>query len=356
MAAVIALDAMGGDQAPGPEVAGAVAAVRDHGARVLLLGDEPRLRRELSRLRAAGLGIPIRHCSEVIAMADAPGQAVRGKRDSSMRVAFELLRQGAADAVVSAGNSGAMLACGLLVLGRIAGVERPGILTTFPTLRSGPCALLDMGANVECKASHLAQFAVLGATFARLQKGARPAVGLLSNGAEESKGTELLREAHELLRRPVERDFDYVGFVEGDDIFCYQRHSPRPGGLDVVVTDGFTGNVLLKTAEGAARLIAGLFQERLRAALIYRLGALLMRPALLRMKRLLDVESRGGAVLLGVSGTVVICHGRSSARAVESAILLAQREAEAGMAPALAQAIARHRPLWERAAEQKENA
>ncbi len=358
MATLIAVDAMGGDDAPGPEVAGAVAAVRRHGIQVLLLGDEPRLRRQLDRLRAVHRDlpdIPIRHCSEVITMTDAPGQAARKKRDSSMRVAFDLLKSDEAQAVVSAGNSGAMLACGLLSLGRISGVERPGIVVTFPTLVPGhQCALLDTGANVECKASQLAQFAVLGATFARLQKGVflpghRPRVGLLSNGEEQVKGTDLLRQAHALLAAG-DKDFEYLGYVEGRDLFSGGHGGPDgalgPGRVDVVVTDGFTGNVALKTAEGTARLLTELFSREVRGSLRARLGALLMRPVLRRLSRLIDVERRGGAVLLGVRGVVIICHGRSSARAIESAIQLAKEQVDAGSLPALSAAIDRHRTLW----------
>ncbi len=337
---------MGGDDAPGPEVAGAVAAVREDGARVILLGDEPRLRGQLARLRALGgdvPDIPIRHCSESITMTDHPGQAVRKKRDSSMRVAFELVKRGEAQAVVSAGNSGAMLACGLLFLGRIPGVERPGIVVNFPTLRPGhQCALIDTGANVDCKPVQLLQFAVLGATFASLSWPAlparRPRVGLLSNGEESIKGTELSREAHSLLGRDTPRDFDYVGYVEGRDLFA--------GATDVVVSDGFTGNVALKTAEGTAHLLVETFKRAVRGSLRARLGAYLMRPMLRGLSRLFDVERRGGAVLLGVAGVVILCHGRAGERAVHSAILLARQQAEAGVQPALSAAIARHRPLW----------
>jgi glycerol-3-phosphate acyltransferase PlsX len=351
---IVAVDAMGGDDAPGPEVAGAIRAMKEHRARVLLVGDERRLRDEIRRQGAAHLDLPIYHASEVITMHDHPGQAVRQKRDASMRVAFDLVRRGQAQAVVGCGNSGAMLACGLFVLGRLPGVERPGIVLTFPTLsrggQVGQCALLDMGANVEVKALHLCQFAALGATFARLHNPARsrPLLGLLANGEEESKGTEVLREAHARLSRDVPRDFEYVGFVEGRDIYQFHRRGhPLCGGtLDVVVTDGFTGNVLLKTAEGAAHFLADLFRQRVRASLLARLGALLMLPALRAMKQVVDIERRGGALLIGVDGVVIICHGRSSPRAIASAIALAKEQGEAGMAPALTAAIARHEALW----------
>jgi glycerol-3-phosphate acyltransferase PlsX len=335
-------------------VAGAVEAVRKRGARIILLGDEPLLRAELQRLHATDLDIPIRHCTEVITMRDHPGTAARSKRDSSMRVAFELVRKGEAQAVVSAGNSGAMLACGLLVLRRVRGLDRPGIAVTMPRLRRtsgaaapdiGQCLLLDTGANVEVKPQTLAQFAVLGATFARLRHiadGPRPRVGLLANGEEESKGTLLLRETHALLSANPSDDFEYVGFVEGRDLFLWTRAG---SGVDVVVTDGFTGNVVLKTAEGAGRFIAELLRAEVKRSWLAQLGALLMRPALRSLKQVVDVEARGGAPLLGVDGVVIICHGRSSARAIARAIEVAEEHVNAGLLPALQRAVAQNRAL-----------
>lgn len=351
---------MGGDAAPGPEVAGAVDAVRSHGSRVVLVGNEPLLRQELVRLGAASLAIPIRHCTEVITMHDHPGQAVRGKRDSSLRVAFEMVRRGEADAVVSAGNSGAVLACGLLILRRLKGLDRPGIAAALPTLERGPdgairgvgqCLLLDTGANVDVKPFTLAQFAVLGATFARLRFAsprARPRVGLLANGEEASKGTQVLRDAHALLSQAQSPDFEYVGFVEGRDLFQFQRPGDpqRAGGaLDVMVTDGFTGNVVLKTAEGAGRFLAEFLRMEVTRSLLAQLGALLMRPVLRSLKQVVDVDGRGGAPLLGVDGVAIICHGRSSARAIARAIAVAEEHVAAGLLPALQQAIAAHRGL-----------
>jgi glycerol-3-phosphate acyltransferase PlsX len=352
----IALDAMGGDAAPTPEVAGAVAALRTRGSRVLLLGDEARLREELRRIGASESDVPIRHCAEVITMDDHPGQAVRKKRDASMRVAFELLKSGQAQAVVSAGNSGAMLACGLFILGRLKGLDRPGIAVTLPTLETGPtgrrvgqCLLMDTGANVECKPQTLAQFAVLGTSCVRvrgLTPRARPRVGLLANGEEPSKGTKLLREAHQLLQEAASPAFEYVGFVEGRDLFQWSRGTPEGAGLDVVVTDGFTGNVVLKTSEGAGRFLSDLIRTEVQRSLLAKLGALLMRPALSALKRVVDVEGRGGAPLLGVNGVVIICHGRSSARAIARAIEVAEENVAAGLLPAMAEAILNHTSLF----------
>lgn len=358
MAAVIAIDAMGGDSAPGPEVAGAVQSVRASGSRVILVGDESRLRLELAKLEAQDLNIPIRHCSQVITMHDHPGQAVRAKRDSSMRVAFELVKRGEAHAIVSAGNSGAMLACGLLVLHRLKGLDRPGIAVTLPTLerrsgslpKLGQCLLLDTGANVECKPQTLAQFAVLGATFTRLRKlqpKQLPRVGLLANGEEDSKGTQLLRDAHVLLKNAQSSDFEFIGFVEGRDIFQWSRTggSGDGSGVDVVVTDGFTGNVVLKTAEGAGRFLAEVLRMEVKRSWLAQAGALLMWPALRALKQVVDIEGRGGAPLLGIDGVAIICHGRSSARAIQRAIEVAEEQVTAGLTPAMQDAIQKHRSL-----------
>ena len=367
---------MGGDDAPGPEVAGAVAAARARGTKVVLLGDEARMRHELRRIGGTEHDVSLRHCSQVITMDDHPGQAVRKKRDASMRVAFEMVKRGEAQAVVSAGNSGAMLACGLFILGRIKGVDRPGIAVTLPTLESvgiarapriGQCVVLDTGANIDCKPITLAQFAVLGSTYAAIREltpRARPRVGLLANGEEASKGTPLLRDAHHILSHADSHQFDYAGFVEGRDIFQGIKRGPAshstPGpaglspalaqGLDVVVTDGFTGNVLLKTAEGAGRFLADLLKAEVMRSWLVKLGALLMRPALLQLKRIVDVEARGGAPLLGVNGVAIICHGRSGPRAIARAIEVAEEQVAAGLLPALTQAIATHRNTFEQLA------
>ena len=337
----IALDVMGGDDAPGPELAGAVAAAREGLARIILVGDEGRIRAGLAALRATDLpALSVRHAAEVITMDDHPAQAARGKKDSSMRVAFELVKRGEAAAVVSAGNSGAMMACGLFVLRRVHELDRPGVCTTFPT-RAGVCALIDMGANVDVKPLTLAQFGVLGATYVRLLHGvARPRVGLLSNGTEDTKGTEILRGALAILRGSAA--FDFRGFVEGRDIFS--------GDLDVVITDGFTGNVVLKTAEGAASLIMKLVKEEVLASPIRKLGALLLSGAFKALGRRLDYAEHGGAPLLGVQGNVVLCHGGSNEKAIKNGIKMAARLASAGLVDAVKVALAESAPLWEKAA------
>jgi len=260
-----------------------------------------------------------------------------------MRVCFDLVKAGEADAVVSAGNSGAMMACGLFVLGRLPGVERPAIVTTFPT-KAGECALLDMGANIDPKPTVLAQFAVLGSVYARLLHGkSKPRVGLLSNGSEDHKGTPLTRDAHQLLSRrdPAgDADFSYVGYVEGRDIFR--------GEVDVVVTDGFTGNVVLKSVEGAAEAILDMVREEVaRSGLLSKLGAALMTGALKRLRRRTDYAEHGGAPLLGVDGVALICHGGSNAMAMKNAVFVADRFAQMGLRAELTAAVARHNALWD---------
>jgi glycerol-3-phosphate acyltransferase PlsX len=336
---VVAVDAMGGDHAPGPEVEGAVAAVREGLAEVILVGDEPRLKRELARIGGAPKGLRLCHASEVITMEDHPGAAARSKKDSSMRVAFERVKSGEAHAVVSAGNSGAMLACGLFVLKRLPGVERPAIVTTFPS-RKGVCALLDMGANVDCRPSTLAQFAVLGTVYARvLHQKPRPRVALLSNGGEAQKGTELTRGAHKLLSAALaDKGFEYRGYVEGHEIF--------DGEIDVVVTDGFTGNVMLKTSEGVSSLVLELVREEVMRTRLGKLGASLLRGAFTRLKKKLDYAEHGGAPLVGVDGVAILAHGGSNAKAIKNAVRVAAGFADAALPRAIAEAVAAHAPLW----------
>ncbi len=340
----VALDAMGGDRAPVAEVEAALQIVRENIAEVALVGDEPRLKSELNRLGAKTppTGLTLHHAPDVIAMDDHPALAAKGKKNSSMRVAFDLVQSGQAEAVVSAGNSGAMLACGLLVLKRIRGLDRPAILTTFPTVKE-VCALLDMGANVECKPQNLAQFAVLGATFARLRHGkSRPKVALLSNGSEASKGTELTRAAHALLSActVAEPDFQYCGYVEGHELFS--------GDLDVVVTDGFTGNIVLKTAEGASAAAFQLLRKEILATRTGQLGGRILKGTFQNLKKKLDYDEHGGAPLVGVSGVAVICHGRSSVKAIKNGVQVAVGLVNVGLQAAIASAFAKHAPLWEK--------
>jgi len=263
-------------------------------------------------------------------MHDHPGSVFRAKPDSSMRVAVELARAGTADAVVSAGHSGAMLATCLFVLGRLPGVERPAIVTVLPT-PSGPLVLCDSGANVEPKASQLAQFGLIGAAYDRIVHGnARPRLGLLSNGSEPGKGTALTREAHALLAA-ASGEHEFVGYVEGSDLFN--------GVVDVIATDGFTGNIVLKTCEGIAEGMFGLVRQELERTPLARLGSALVAPALRGLAKRIDYTEIGGALLAGVARPAVIAHGRSDAAAIASAIRAAARFAEQQLPDHLAAAL-----------------
>jgi len=341
----IAVDAMGSAGAPRVEVDGVLAALASGSLDVVLVGDEPRLRQALG---AAGPAAPleriqIRHAPDTVGMDEAPAIAFRHKKASSLRVCFDLAKSGEVDAVVSAGNSGALMAGALIVLGRIGAVERPAIATTFPT-GSGQCALLDMGANVDLRPSVLAQFAVLGATYARLRhRKPRPRVGILSNGTEEQKGTVLTREAYKLLSRTSSKgataEFDFLGYVEGRDIF--------KGTADVVVTDGFTGNVLLKGCDGLVEWISeAVKDEVVRGSLAEKLGAWLMRPALRRFRQRSDYAETGGAPLIGVDGVVIVCHGGSDARAIKNAVISASEYAKLELRKEIARSMALHGYLW----------
>jgi glycerol-3-phosphate acyltransferase PlsX len=347
----IAVDAMGGDHAPGPEVSGAVAAVRKGDVRVLLVGDRARLREELAAHGAESESrIAVVHASQVVAMSDSPAQAYRQKTDSSLRVAFNLVKEGRAQALVSAGNSGAVLAHSLFLLKRLPNVERPGIVTVFPT-PTGRLVLCDMGANVEVKPTMLAQFGILAAHYDRIEHNhPRPRVGLLSNGTEESKGTELTRSAHEILRAAAENpeaQFDYLGYVEGSEIFS--------GHVDVVATDGFTGNVVLKTAEGVAEAVMRMVKRALTSGFTTRMGAALVKPALLALRDSLHYSEAGGALLAGVRGVTTICHGKSDAIAMRNAITASDRFVRADLVGHLAKALSQHKLLWEETEDASED-
>jgi glycerol-3-phosphate acyltransferase PlsX len=322
---------MGGDHAPAAAVEGAVLFARElvqH--QVVLVGDEARVR---PLLKGAPLpNLELRHASEVVGMEDA-ATSIRAKRDSSLRVCFELMKAGDVQAVVSAGHSGAVMAGALLVLGRLRGVERPAIAALLPALKGGGrCLLLDAGANVECRPSQLAQFAVMGEAYVRAMLGVgRPRVALLSNGEEPSKGTSLTREAYRLLSKS---DLRFVGYVEGKDIFS--------GDVEVVVTDGFTGNVVLKTSEGTATAVAGLLRSAIeKAGVGEKLGALLLGPTLAGLKKVVDYAEYGGAPLLGVEGVGIVAHGRSSPKAIKNALRAALQTAEARGHPALRESMGR---------------
>lgn len=329
----VVVDAFGSDRAPGPEVAGALKAVRaaPGALEVVLVGDAARLAATLERLgRAPSDAITVVHAGEVVTMDDHPAQVFRAKPDSSMRVAVTQVAEGKGDAVVSAGNSGAMLGCALFVMGRLPGIERPAIVTVLPT-PTGPLVLCDAGGNVEPKASHLAQFGVIAAAYDHAVHGReRPRVGLLSNGSEPGKGTALTREAHALLSA-MRGAFHYVGYVEGSELFR--------GAIDCIATDGFTGNVVLKTCEGIAEGMFGLVRQELEKTPLARLGSALVAPALRGVAKRIDYTEIGGALLAGVTRPAVIAHGRSDANAIASAIRAAAQFAQRALPEQLARAI-----------------
>lgn len=309
MSVKIAVDAMGGDNSPAAEVAGAVAACRNWGCQVILVGDTEKIQEELGKHQTDGLALEVYHASEVVGMHDSASDAVRKKKDSSIRVAFDLAKQGSAAAVVSAGNSGATMAAGMFVFGRVKGVERPAIGTSLPNLND-QTMVLDMGANVDCKPSHLYQFAVMGSVYVEHLVGkTHPRVGLLSNGAEEKKGNDLTRDAHQLLKGS---HLNYLGYVEGGDVYN--------GSVDVVVCDGFVGNVLLKVSEGLAVAIGTMLKREIESRFLAKIGYLLSRPAFEAFKQKINPAEYGGAPLLGIAGTGIICHGSSDPVAISIAI------------------------------------
>jgi glycerol-3-phosphate acyltransferase PlsX len=309
----IALDAMGGDHAPRTEVEGAILAARELGVRVLLVGIEEAVRQELAKHRQRSLPIEIVHASEVITMRDSPSQAFRKKRDSSVHVAAKLVRSGQAEGMVSAGNTGAVMATARFVLGTLPSVDRPALAAPFPTSRGGVSVLLDVGANVDSKATQIEQFAIMGEIYYRAIFGTRrPRVALLSIGEEEMKGNELTREAYERLKKT---SLNFTGNVEGRDVFA--------GNVDVIVCDGFIGNIALKISEGLVEHIGVLLKKALLSSLSSQVGYVLSRKAFQEFKKKIDYSEYGGAPLLGVRGITIIGHGRSNANAIKNAIRIA---------------------------------
>jgi glycerol-3-phosphate acyltransferase PlsX len=318
----IALDAVGSDKAPEPEVRGAILACRSLPVRVHLVGPEPELRDLLDEhLENEDLPIVIHHASERIGMDEKAAHAVRSKKDSSMRVGLKLVREGKVAGFVTAGNTGAAMATAKMVLGALPGVDRPALATPMPTSKGNhPCVLLDVGANVDCKAHNLEQFAVMGEMYSRtVFKVDRPRVGLLSIGEEETKGNDLTRESFPLLKAlPIH----FIGNVEGRDIFN--------GHADVIVCDGFVGNVALKTSEGIGRFVRDVLRESLTRTVTAKVGALLSRQAFNDFRRRLDYTEYGGAILLGVRGVCIIGHGSSNDNAIYNGIRVAAEFAKAG--------------------------
>ncbi len=342
----IAVDAMGGDHAPVAEVEGALQAAHELKVGVVLVGPEdrivpelerhgykyhPKSRRVYSEQPAKRLPIEIVHASEFITMDEPVAQAVRRKKDASIRVAARLVRDGKAQGLVSAGNTGAVMATSKLVIGTLSAVDRPALSAVFPTLGEHGCVLLDVGANAECKPEQLREFAIMGSMYSQIILGVKkPKVGLMSIGEEEIKGNELTKEAGKLLR---EAPLNFIGNVEGRDIYT--------GEVDVIVCDGFTGNVILKTSEGLIAAIMGLLKTELGQTLMTQAGALLSRGAFQSVKRKLDYSEFGGAPLLGTKQIVVICHGSSNAKAIKNAIRVAKEFYEGKLNEHIEQSIAK---------------
>ncbi len=323
----IALDAMGGDHGAAILVEGAVAAARDLGTEIVLVGRSGLLNSELKNAGGTGLPITIQDASQVVGMEESPAESVRKKKDSSVRVAFDLVKRGRADAVVSAGNSGATLATAMFTLGRIKGV-RPAIATLVPTLR-GQSLIIDVGANVDCRPHHLLQFGIMGSLFVReVNRKNVPSVGLLSIGEEGSKGNQQVKKAFDLL---AGSDLNFVGNVEGRDIFR--------GEVDVVVCDGFVGNICLKLSEGLAEAILTMLKSELGGSILASMGYGLARKAFRRFKKRVDYSEIGGAPLLGIKGIAIICHGSSSPKAVRNAIAVAHNLAALDLAGKLETSI-----------------
>lgn len=313
----IALDAMGGDHGVGVTVPAALATLKHQSAlKLILVGQREAIEAEIARRRAAPADrLVIHHASEIVGMDEAPAQVLRNKKDSSMRVAINLVKDGMAQAAVSAGNTGALMATARFVLKTLPGIDRPAIITTLPTMHDH-VHVLDLGANVDCTPEQLLQFAVMGSILVgAVENKPRPRVGLLNIGEEDIKGNEIVKKTNELLRASP---LNYAGFVEGDEIYT--------GDLDVIVCDGFVGNVMLKTSEGLARMITHFMKQEFRRNLLTKLSALLALPVLHAFKKRVDPRRYNGATLIGLNGTVIKSHGGADALAFEHAILEALAE------------------------------
>ncbi len=311
----IVLDAMGGDRIPETPIEGAIEAleVLDGAFEIILVGDRERIERELETHRFFSPRLSVEHASQIVGMSEPPAQVLKKKKDSSISVGLKLQKEGKADAFISAGNTGAVMAQSLLTLGRIKGITRPAIMTIFPTMRD-PCIVLDVGANVDSKPIHLLHFAVMGHVYAReFLDRPNPKIGLLSIGEEPAKGDELTVSTHALLKGSK---LNFIGNVEGRDII--------QGVADIVVCDGFVGNVILKLSESVIYLVMSMIKSATSVSPVRRLGALLMKPTFDVLKKNLNYEEYGGAPLLGIDGVSIICHGGSSPKAIRNAIQTAR--------------------------------
>lgn len=326
---IIAVDAMGGDFGPSVVVPGAIDAARLHDLHVLLAGDTPKVEAELAKLDLANVHFDIVQADDVVHMNEKPSDILRRKKNASIQVACRLVKDGKADAVVSAGHSGATVACGMFIMGRLPGVERPALAALLPTEKN-PVVVLDAGANVDCRPYHLFQFGLMGDAFARDLLGyAAPRVSLLSIGEEEGKGNSQVKEAYELLK--LAQNLNFVGNAEGRDIFT--------GDIDVVVCDGFVGNVVVKMSEGLASALVRMLKRLFTSGFLPALGGMLAKGAFKKFATTIDYAEYGGAPLLGLQGLAIVCHGRSSARAMQNAIKMAGTFVRKGTNDRLAETI-----------------
>jgi len=337
----IVVDAMGSDQFPVPDVEGAVMAAREYEVEIVLVGKEEAVRPALAAQNTDGLKVTLKHAPEMLTMEDkGMALALKAKRKeakTSIAVGIDLVKNGEADAFVTAGNTGACVAVAYFRLGMIPGVERPALAPPFPT-KKGMCIVLDVGANPDCKPENLMQFAVMGAVYAERVRGVKkPKVGLLSNGEEPGKGNQLVKDAYPMLEAS---GLNFIGNVEGKEVFG--------GEADVVVTDGFTGNVLLKSSEAVAKLILDTVREKIQnGSPAAKFGGMLVRPTLRSMRQMLDPSEEGAAPLLGVNGLVFIGHGRSDASAIKNAVRVAKQAVEANVLTTIRDEIARRVPETE---------
>lgn len=324
----IALDAMGTDDHPAPEIEAVAQALDTWHEPILLVGPKERLGALLAARGISKTHVEIVHAPTVLEMTDKPAEAARAKPDSSMAVGMRLLKEGRADALVTCGNTGGALATAIFGLGRIRGMKRPALAAVFP-VRQGSAVVLDIGANTDCKAEYLVQFAIIGGVYAEKVLGRRsPTVGLLSNGEEAGKGNQLIKDSHALLEKS---DLNYLGNIEPKEVYA--------GGVDVVISDGFVGNVFLKTSEAVAALLVELIGEEIRRQPLTSLGGILARPAFRRVRDILDPAEYGAGILLGVDGLVFIGHGRSQAKAVFHSIRVARQAVGSDLLAAMQAAI-----------------
>ena len=331
----VALDAMGGDHAPVEVVAGAIQAAREYGVGVLLVGPQDTIRAELAKHDTTGLDLEIVHTDEVIGMDEHPAEAVRNKKRNSITLSHQLVRDGKALGAVSAGNSGAVMAAAIFTFRRLRGIDRPAFGAVVPAASGSQTLVLDIGANTDCKPPYLLQFALMGAVYMKSVLGlGNPRVGLLANGEEETKGDQLTQEAHQLIKAAAPAaGINFIGNVEGRDI--------NAGTVDVVVCDGFVGNVVLKLSEGLAKMLLSTIRTELMSGIVSKAGGLLAKPAFDRVRKKIDYEEYGGVPVLGVNGVSVICHGSSHAKAIKNAIRVALQTADAHLPERISEGVGR---------------